>query len=347
MFQDYESCLQLVRGLEAFTKRGIKASPVIEYLADLMYRHRLSLPLLNELAEQQLSMNALTSGKGPQPLTPHELLQAEALEKEISPWITELRKDLFGKEDVPFPNWESALEWLATYDVTEEKAIRELSEFIDRTRDGEVSLVYYEGMVFLPGTPPVIIWERTGEIARKTGANQPSLIMHVLSNTKLACPKVDWETQEVKAKLPSDMETTVRSITMRFRDTLNLQDTRDAHYLAKRRFGFSKSKQMNAKHLELYRLVINHRGWQPRKNKGAFWEQIRVEWNNMHPEAEYITVRGVSLAFDRILNRLGRKPSGKLHGSRRLRKGDSDKKVKQKSKANQVGFVKQKARNQS
>ena len=304
----YELCLELARGLKAVKKHCLKNNPMITMLADYMYKYQdKNLERLNELVEPLLSVNTGGQTDRPIELTPQTILEGEILEKEIAPWISEIRKTLFGKDDIPFPDQDSALDWMREYAISEQDAEDEYQKALERSDDGEETfrLYWMEGLCFLPDTPPVILRDKTLEIAQTTGSNQFSLVMHVLANTRLICAKWELSLGHTVQLLPSGKKTNVSSVTIRFGNILNFEDMRKIYHEIKRRWKFQKTKQLNAKHLELYRLVNEKEI--PHKGKVAFWKGIMEDWNRTHPKVEYHHWKGVSAAYSRIIKNVGRK----------------------------------------
>ena len=308
----YDLCLELVKGLEIVRRHHLKNSLVITAITNLVYQYQVNdLLLLNEVAESLLSVNTGKPDNSLPEITPQTLLDAEILEREISPLVSEIRKDVFGKEDIPFPNRESALDWLNQQAPSDQDIMNEYKKTNENSMGGEATLrlVIMEHKTFLVGTPPATIFDKTEEISHGTGVNHPSLVMHVLADTRIVCRKWDMTTFRVMQRLPSGIKTDVKGTTIRFTGTLSFEDMRQIYNTIKRDFKLQKSKEINAKHLELYRL-INEREIPQRKGKVAFWKQITEEWNDRHPESKYSTWKGVSMAYSRIIKNTGRRFQG-------------------------------------
>ena len=313
---NYDLSLELARNLETVKKYKLKNSPVVTLLANLICKHQVNdLELLNEVAESLVSVNA---GKNEdnaqyiaQEITPQDILDAEILTKEILPLVNEIRKDVFGKKEIPFPNRESTLKWLSKYALSNQVLIGEYLKTKKLSIRGEATIqtIYIEGMAFSQGTPPAIIYIKAQEIANGTGINHPSLVMHVLTNAKLVSLKWNLKSSDSWYRLPSGIITENKGIEVRFRNTLNLEDMRQIYSEMRSNYKFKKSKALNAKHLELYRL-IKEKGLPPKKDKVAFWKQVTGEWNRRHPESKYATWKGVNMAYNRIIKNVDRRLYG-------------------------------------
>jgi hypothetical protein len=304
----YELCLELAMGLDTVKRYHLRNSPVVKSLANLMHEYEIyDLELLNEVAESLLSVNNQRSEDALPDMTPQELFDAEILKDEIYPWVRDIRKAVFGKEDVPFPTRESAIEWLTKYALNDKGLFEEYRKVQRQSEGGEATfrMAFMEGMPFILGTPPVTLYDRTEEISQMMGINHPSLVMHVLANTRLVCPKWDLVMRTTQGLLPSDREAGTNSVTIRFRNSLSFEDMRQIYDRIRTKFKYPKSKQLNAKHLELYRLVSN-RGIPQERGRVAFWKQIMEEWNRGHPEATYSSWRSVSIAYSRIIKKASR-----------------------------------------
>jgi len=314
---NYDLSLELAGKLETVKKYQLKKNgPVVTSLAKLIFKYQINdLKLLNEVAEPLVSANAGKTGTTTQTvaqeITPQGILDAEILVMEILPWVSEIRRYVFGKEEIPFPNRESASKWLSQYDLSNQDLIDEYLKTKELSMEGEATfrVIIIEGMAFPKGTPPAIIYDKTQEIANGTGINHPSLVMHVLTNAKFVCLKWNLTWNNTRSKLPSGIITEIKGIEVSFRDTLNLEDMRQIYSEMRSNYKFKKSKALNAKHLELYRL-IKERGLPPKKDKVAFWKQITEEWNQRHPESKYTTWKGVNMAYNRILKNVDRRLYG-------------------------------------
>ena len=292
-------CQELVYDLENVKKYQLqKDEPVITVLIDLVGKHQIKdMRLLNDIAEALLAVRTGSYEGSSFELTPQSLLDAEILEKEIASWVGEIRKEFFGNEGSPFSNRDLAVEWLSKQSLNEEQI-----QSMKKSRDNDFSIVTIEGKIFTPTTTPAHIRSKTKSIAKATGINHPSLIMHVLANTKIICLKWDLITHESATELPSGSNTVIRTLEISFRDTLNFEDMRQLYNQIKRVLKFRKSKQISNKHLEIYRLV-GEMGFPSGKGKVIFWENVVEKWNREHPQQAYSTWRGIRLAYHRILGR--------------------------------------------
>jgi hypothetical protein len=324
---NYDLCLELAINLESAKKHHLKDGAVIKAIADFIYDYDFrDLERLNELIEPLLTANRNTPDR-PIRITPQQLLNAEVLEKEISPWIYELREKVFGDKKAPFPSWGEAVKWLKNlrhkgWPKGKRAEAMHIDDYIDKmvkelrgmtvTKDGkpytgEIKLEWIEGMPFFSDEPPAIVSRETRWIAEAFAINHPSLIMHVLANTKIICGK--WELELGKTgsvRLPSGIRIPgANSVTIQFMGNLNLDDMRQIHTTVKHCYGQRKFKRITAKQLELYNL-ISGRQIPPKRGKVAFWRQVMAEWNREHPEAKYNTWKGVSSAHNRILQNIDR-----------------------------------------
>ena len=313
---NYELSLELAEKLETVKKYKLKNSPVVESLANLICKHQVTdLKLLNEVAESLVSVNAgdteNTIHSINQEISPQGLLDAEILTEGISTLVEEIRRDVFGEEEIPFPNRELALKWLGKYARSDQDLIDEVRKKKEISMEGETTyrVVIIEGMAFPSETPPAIIYDRTLEIANDTGINHPSLVMHVLTNTKIVCSEWDLKLNNTHYRLPSGVMTEIKGIEIKFRSTLSLEDMRQIYNEMRDHYKFKKCKALNAKHVLLYKLV-KERGLPDKKGKVAFWKRITEEWNRRYPEAKYTTWKGVNMAYDRILKNIDRRLYG-------------------------------------
>lgn len=307
----YDLALELVRGLETVKSHHLANSKIVTVLADLVFKNNIQdLKLLNEVTESLLSINLDKAEKADFKITPQEILEAEVLEKEIASFVFEIRKKLFDSGDIPFIDRKSAFEWLDKYALNDVEIIENYYKSLDIET---CNLVYYkiEGRIFLPDSPPGILYKETQGISDYLGIEHPSLIMHILLKTIIIAPKYNLNTDSSAYRLSSGQWIPINTVNLRFRGTLNFNDMREIYELLKRNYQFSKVKQLNAKHLELYRMV-NKKQIPQGKGTVSFWKKVMIEWNKKHPEKQYTTWKGVSIAYNRIIDGLQfKKPNQK------------------------------------
>jgi len=308
--------LELAMSLEAVHKYHLKDGLVINSLANLIHQYDIKdLPLLNELAESLLSINNSKPEEKTILFTPESLLQADIIEKGIAYEVGEIRKDVFGSESVPFGDRDSVMGWLKLYAKTQEQIWQALNtehKKLDKLVEGQKGYVglgweEIEGMFFTDDTAPVKLTFRVRELANEIGADEKSLLMHVLVNTKLIVRRWKMGYKITRGRLPvTGLEYGVAEMRLSFNRKLNSEDIRQIFKRLAEDLHYRKSKQITAKHLELYRLV-NEKQIPKGRGKVTFWKGIAEEWNNRYPEATYTSWKGPNLAYNRLMKNLSQK----------------------------------------
>ena len=243
--------LEIVLGLEAFKNNRLDNNHrLVIALVDLVTKGYYDLPGLNKLAEAALSMDSgFSVGEYPIEFSPQSILEAEILEKNIASWVSDIRKEIFKTDKVPFENRDKALVWLL-------QEFKKDIEQASKINEGIVHVITYDGLMFFAQNPVGLIWLKTLIISRKTGINHNSLVMHVLANTNIICNKWELKRNSSIEELPSGMKIGVNSLEIQYRGETNFEDFRKVYFLVnKDSKPHSKIKQINAVHLALYRLV--------------------------------------------------------------------------------------------
>ena len=185
----YELAYELVSRLETFKRYHLYDSQVLNIIAKFVSKYDVKdLVLLNEVAESLLSVN-FDKPETPKlgEISPYSLMESELMAKEIAPLVSDIRKKLFGSEDIPFSSRELALEWMDKYALGIAELFGEYMRAIDSSMGGEATLRFaqMESKTFRPDSPPGILYEETKEISNDLGIEGPSLVWHLLTNAKL------------------------------------------------------------------------------------------------------------------------------------------------------------------
>jgi hypothetical protein len=307
---EYDLAIDIVKNLESIKKYDIKDGLVLNTLANVVQKYDVKdLRMLNDLVEPLLAISKSESQKETLFLSPESLLQADIFEKGLIPWVSELRKEVFGKGEIPFSNRDSYIDWLKTYSKTQKQALEYLKERYRTKPEGTtVNLAnsFIEGMHFTEDTPPGLIGKRVSEQAEEMGIEEKSLLMHVLLGTKIICPRWKLSFEFGGGCLPvSNLEFRLERINISYNRQLNSEDVSEIFKEISGGIVYRKSKKINKKHLELYRLV-NQKNVPVKKGVVAFWKQIMHDWNFHHPGAQYGTWKGVKMAYDRIIVNMNR-----------------------------------------
>ena len=305
----YDLAKELAMNLDVVKKHHITNGLVINTLANFIHKYDVhDLRLLNELAESLLSINENKPEKKSLDLTPESLLQADIMEKGIKPWVEDVREQAFGSKDIPFSSRDSMMDWLKQYTKTQEQLFEKINEMMRTKLQPGMNVGYawdeFGGIYILPDTPPGLILSKTCDIAGRTGIEKNSLFMHVLTNSKIICPRFEIKYSVTKSQLPvSGLQTKSETISISFNHKLSPEDIRQIFKKLSKDLGYRKSKPITSKHLELYRLV-NEKEIPTGRGKVAFWQDITKEWNKRHTKDTYASWKGPRLAYKRLIKLL-------------------------------------------
>lgn len=109
-------------------------------------------------------------------------------------------------------------------------------------------LLFVEGRGFLevlggqlPWTVVTDLYNRAENIANRTGVNLPSLLMHILANTRLVCKRYEVKLGMMEAIVPSGRDYQLYEVYVIFRHGLNAHDMRTIHQVIKEEYGKRKA----------------------------------------------------------------------------------------------------------
>ncbi|MFC1861012.1 hypothetical protein ACFLYL_01865 [Chloroflexota bacterium] len=306
---DYITSLEVAQNLESIKRFELKDKPVVKSLAHLICNYGiLDLQYLNGLVE-----SLLTSGKEDEPtyfLTPDTLLRRELLGEDLAPWAQKIRKRIFGKVETPFPDYDSAVEWIKLHNVTMTpydggntshslEPCRTCMGFSDA--DGNDESAYPR-----IGSPLEKIIFACFKLTKKLeiGLDSNSLVFFVLNDTIPFISPIEWYFTSHNVELPSGKKINYREANFKIRDDFNPMWLKFLDKKVREGMLLTKKKKLTAKHLQLYRLVCQKGG--PPKGKGtvAFWESTRAEWNTNNPKDKYNTWKAIKIGYDRIISKL-------------------------------------------
>jgi hypothetical protein len=300
---DYELCLELASGLEVVKKYGLRDNPVVKNLAKAIYDHQIKdVSLLNGIAEALWATSLKTDEKPNVDLTPRAILDAARLEKDICLYVEDVRDDLFGKPEVPFASADDAMEWLRKHGREELKDI--LPERDEVVLGSERHFSSFGDIWFDEDSDTMIadLLAKVEKIRVMTGATYGSVMMHLLTNSPLCLMKYMWRGTSYGGELFRKPLIAVELIVL---GPLTFSEMQSLYRQQRSVFGRTKKKEINVRHLELYRLV-DGKGTPLVKGVVAFWREVMEQWNQNHPEDRYTTWKGVKTAYDRLLMRLER-----------------------------------------
>lgn len=278
----------------------------------------------------------------PRPLfrvTPGLLLTSRQLAAAITPWVKQVRTDLFGRPELPFRSYAKAVAWIENaaseqdYPSSDERQqARAMLEKMNRELKavGRILRSEVQGPTPVvrtvpyakPGSEtthhvPVVFGSGLArleaacrDMADATGFSQLNIIEHVLAGVPLLLPVARLQVRpqwRYHLPVPPDGMLSRLSATVEFlspRDVTADQLKWLARQLRKM-LGVTRAKRMSDHHHRLLSLVAQL-GGPPKSNKIEWWEQFKDEWNKRLPRgaSRYVTWRGPEMAYQRLQTRL-------------------------------------------
>ena len=142
-------------------------------------------------------------------------------------------------------------------------------------------------------------------MANATGFPQSSLVMHILTNVQPLLPRVRISRHITNYALPSGELLGSHSIILDIRaKDLTFDELRQTYNSHRELLDLKKGKTLNKKHWQIYQLVQKRGGPIIGKGTVAFWKSVKNEWNNLYPENKFLSLKGVKLAYDRLIVQL-------------------------------------------
>ncbi len=323
---EYETCLEVAQKLEVIKDRHLKNTPVVKTLADLMYKYNIvDLPYLSKIAESLLTAGITKKEGLTIELTPESLMYCDQLGEDLRPWFQKLRKKYFGVTEVPFTDYNTAVDWIKQYDVFEtpwKDSIMQSQPFRSNIRffghDGEVVIVH--ARINSP-LEKIIFASRKLVKELEIGLEIDSLVFLVLADIPPFVPPVEVGLSAYIVRLPSGRRINYREAEITIREGFNLTWLRWLYKILREEMHLTKKKGLNANHLQLYGLVKNKGGAPKGKGTVDFWRSVMDEWNTTHPKNKYKTWKGVKINYERTIskikvNHIGWLQKGEAHHER-------------------------------
>ena len=231
----------------------------------------------------------------------------EFLSDLITPWIQDIRQEIFNTRVCPFGTYEEALRWVNEGIVDWENWVNEAEREMEKLpkwmrSSGYVSPRFAPELHRLLGKRPLyaLFSDRVKEVTRVTGFSHISVLCHIIADIPLTLKKVDTEAKREIHELPSGDELVNRFVTVQIRGELTFGELYRLYQQIRQDLGIKRSKALKDEHLRLYQLVRGRGG--PIKGKGSvkFWKEVVENWNN--PKCK--NWKGAKIAYDRLIKRL-------------------------------------------
>lgn len=280
----------------------------LEVLGDSVQSKRYTVPDIIETVGRLVSvLERMEVAKPEQDEVPAKpSVTSEFLSDLITPWIEDIRQEIFNTRVIPFRTKE-ALNWMKQEQVDmknwRDEVEREIEKLPKWMRGWPFNFLNKPNLEKRPLL--VLLYDRAEEVAKVTGFNHFSVMSHIILGAPLTLNKVDTKAKKEIHKLPSGAELVNRFVTMQIRGELTFDELRHLYQQIRQDLGVKRSKALKEKHLELYQIVRRKGGAPKGKGTVAFWESVRKDMNEKNPTGNpYTTWKGVKRAYDLLWNKL-------------------------------------------
>jgi len=322
--KEYQDIIEKVKAKTIPTLRPFIA-PTVDILGDILRPDRYEVADVIEAADRLASeLKRMGAEKG-QPeqgeVSVEPTVTNEFLSDLITPWIQDIRQEIFNTRVRPFRTHEQAVKWV-------DEGIVDMENWFNEVRREKEKLPFWarpfkypfdvlnqpnvpiprlaQELDHLLGKRPLYLLfsDRVKEVARVTGFSHMSVWCHIIGGTPLTLNKVDTTPEKEIHELPSGEELVSRFVTVQIRGELTFDELRRLYQQIRQDLGVKRSKALNDTHLELYRLVKKRGG--PVKGKGSvtFWKQVMEDWNKEHEGDQYKIWKSAKRAYDLLWNKL-------------------------------------------
>lgn len=301
----------LTRAVELYEITGNELS--VNQTADIL---RLAERIrINSLKEEDDFLNL----DGSVELSLQDIVSSDYLVDKISYWIEQIREELFGVTEPPFPDdLESSISWIETtalIDLENNKSAKDSTEGDIRqlTSSQQTGVPFLMRDILIPSKSSVkSIWVQPGTllynlsrkietISRATGFGKHALTTYILTGLEPILPRLSISLNLGKAVLPcrnndlqdSNYKLTKRSLKIEIHTAdLSPKELKMIYDKYRRELRIRKTKSLSSEQVKLYYMVRN-RGGPPVQGSKAFWQEIRAAWNKIPDNKPYKSWEGV------------------------------------------------------
>jgi hypothetical protein len=308
---DSKTSLAIANNLESVKRYKLRDTPAAIGLAKLIQNGFSELPYLNQLTESFLVTNKgkAEADKSLQ-LTPENIMYRDLLGEDLRPWAEALRLKLFKQKNAPFPDYNSATDWVKQFDVPSH-SWKENPEFIESEKfRRNIAFWNSEGdqetvCARMNSTLEKLIFSSQKLADRlEIGLDWNSLVFYILTDIAPYVSPIEIGISTRYVTLPSRRTIKYREAEVKIREGFNLTYLQWLYEVLREDLQLSRKKPLNINHLQLYRL-IKQKGKVPTgKGTVKYWENIMRDWNSSHPKSQYNTWKGVRIAYERLLEKL-------------------------------------------
>lgn len=286
--------------------------------------------------ENQSSSHSLPS------LTPGRSLRSDELMEAITPWVEQVRTEIFGSSQVPFSSYKKAVAWIeATAQETPKlsadekkqsqtlrREIREKARILTRLTGVVISSeMGPEHHLSFPGKNGqqrlVLVWRNRplmllADASRKmetaTNFSQALIVAHILAGVPLLLPSARTKIRHSSRTLPTGEILTHYPAFIEFPSLpdLTLQELTTLYRMMRQEAGLTKAKKISERDTRLC-AIVSRLGGVPRTETGNFWRKVFFEYNKKAPRGmkRWTDWNAPRMAYQRLQRKLSRiRPGG-------------------------------------
>jgi hypothetical protein len=282
---------------------------------------------------QEREILRLVAERGARFSFPEASILADEIVKIILPRVIEIRRELWGSDEPPFPdNPAAAFRWLEKRAEEERRPIvlrreknrersaalqREIGRLHDKYRDltdYRIEMTHKQndavpffrtddqrsGVIIEAGTSLANLAGAARELSKGTAFMPSGVVRFIMTGIKPLFVRVQ---SIIERKTGKGSNLINFQITLKIWRPLAKGEMKDLYYKIKAAFGKADKTFLKEKNRQLYELVEKY-GGPPQRDRGKFWTMIKREWNAENPKAKYSTANGPRIAYKRILSRI-------------------------------------------
>jgi hypothetical protein len=280
---------------------------------------------------QEREILRLVAERGARFSFPEASILADEIVKIILPRVIEIRRELWGSDEPPFPdNPAAAFRWLEKRAEEERRPVvlrreqnlersaalmREIERLYGEYQDltgyrigmthSQGDVVPFSGMdnqrsgvIIEAGISLAKLAGAARELSEGTAFMPSAVVRFIMTGIKPLLIRVHF----IERKTGEGPNLITSQITLKIWRPLAKGEMKDLYYKIKAAFGKADKTFLKEKNRRLYDLVEKH-GGPPQRDRGKFWTMIMKEWNTRNRKTKYTTANGARIAYKRILSR--------------------------------------------
>ncbi len=308
----------------------LQGTPFLEELIKQKSKEpRLDLRDLNELIESLIiSVPPGTSKSQLQvELSPRNLLYSYFLLDKLSLSVKAIRRSIFDSKEAPFKTTEEATNWVEQEGQKKPRYLEDANELMIKLQEMTHWSVLSKALPYIGKDGQrrnTVVWagtlferlaDETKKMARATGFNQDSLVMHILTDVKPYFPLAQIITHIGNYDAPSGETFTTHRVELNImaRD-LSTNQLNQLYKEMREKLGIVSDRHIKEDDLKLYE-TVRRLGYPPeqikksritKRAKGTvdFWKKVKEECEQGEKQIKRTTWNAYRVAYRRLLQRL-------------------------------------------